>query len=299
MSVYFSINITLPSFNKIELIIYYLFLLGFIISFRKLNKKKKVMYICTLMIFLFCFYNKVNLNINGKVYFLDVYEGDATVIDLPLNKGVVMIDTGAKSSDVLTFLKSIGVRKIDYLILTHSHEDHTGNAKELINNFKVDKLITSIYNYGEYGLTKTYVKAGDIIKINSYSFEVLSPSFDNNDENDNSIVLLSKLGNDNYLFLGDVSKKIEDKLASLDLNVDMVKVAHHGSKTSTSEKLYYKINPKNVFIETGRKERFNFPNEEVITRLSRYNIYRTDQDYTIVVSFNKFNARIKKTRKDF
>ena len=85
----------------------------------------------------------------------------------------------------------------------------------------------------------------------------------------------------------------------LNLDVDCVKVAHHGSKTSTSSLFYDSITPTDVFIETGRKTQFGFPNGDVINYLSKYNIYRTDLDYTIEVSFNRYHTRIKKTKKDF
>lgn len=291
----FSINIMVPSFLKGEIIIYYLFILGFIIVFKDLVKKKKVLYICAFILFLFIHEEKINFNINGHIYFLDVYEGDATVIDLPFNKGVVIIDTGIESSDVISFLKSIGIRKIDYLIITHNHSDHNGNVKEIMKTFKVENIITSVFDESTFSTRK--VKTGDEIKISNYCFYVLSPKERSNNENNNSIVLYSKLGNYRYLFLGDIEKEIEEDLSQYDLDVDCVKVAHHGSKTSTTKKLYDKINPKIVFIETGRVEKLGFPNKDVISFLSKYQIYQTNTDYTICATFNLFFSRIKKTKK--
>ena len=295
-SKYISISVNLPYFNKIELMIYYLFIIAFISFFFVITKKKKIMFICSFLLFFIIYINKININLNGHIYFLDVYEGDATVLDLPLNRGVVMIDTGAESEDVISFLKAIGIRKIDFLILTHSHSDHVGNAKRIIDEFDVKNLCVGYSNNLYYGKQTTKLKAGDEINIFSYSFKVISPLVLTSDENDNSLILYSRIGNLKYLFLGDASTKIEEELISLDLDVDCVKVGHHGSKTSTSAFFYDSISPEMVFIETGRKKQFNFPNDSVIRYLSKYDIYRTDLDYTIDVSFNRYHTRIKKTK---
>ena len=102
-----------------------------------------------------------------------------------------------------------------------------------------------------------------------------------------------------YLFLGDAGTSIEEELSGLNLEVDAVKVGHHGSKTSTSPAFYQMINPKYAFIETGRRKQFGFPSSEVINTLSKCQVYRTDLDYTIVVSFNRYHISIRKTKKDF
>ena len=297
-SKYFSINIKLPSFSIYEIIIYYLFIIILIIIINKINKKKLIIYFVSLFIFLFIHYEKINLNINGNIYFLDMYEGDATVIDLPFGKGLVIIDTGSQSNDLRKFLDAVGVRKIDYLILTHKHLDHVGNSDDLINNYKVRNVVISIYNDMVFDNT-IYVKGGDTINLNNYVFYILSPNYKSNEENDNSIVLLTKLGNYNYLFLGDSTKRIEEEISKNNINVDVVKVGHHGSNTSTSEILYEKIKPEYVIIETGRKEKYSFPNYNVIKYLSKYKVLRTDEDYTISVKFNNHKTIFKKTRKDF
>lgn len=293
------IKIDIPSFSPFEIFLYYLFLIIFIIIFKKLNKKRMIIFISSFFLFFIIHLIKIDLNLNGKIYFLDLYEGDATIIDLPLNKGVVMIDTGIESNDVISFLKSIGVRKIDYLFLTHNHADHTGNAKKIVEEFIVRNIIVSIYHEARYGINNTYVKGGDILKLNNYEFKIISPSKVGKDENDNSLVIYTKLGNMKYLFLGDVSKDVEEEVAFLNIDVDVVKVAHHGSSTSTSPLLYDKIKPTYVIIETGRKERFSFPNKEVVKYLEKFNLFRTDSDYTVIISFNNRNTKIRKTKKGF
>ena len=208
-----------------------------------------------------------------------------------------MIDTGEESNEVISFLKSIGIKRIDYLILTHNHSDHTGNVEGIIKDFKVDKIIISDYHDARYDARTGRVRAGSVIKIANYSFYVLAPSKRSTNENNNSIVLYSKIGSYRYLFLGDSEEELEEEIAMYDINVDCVKVAHHGSKTSTTPVLYNKIKPKIVFIETGRASFYGFPSKSVIDFLSKYQIYRTDTDYTVEVAFSSFYSRIKKTKK--
>lgn len=281
------LNINFPSFSFFEIIIFYILILLIITLWLKINKQKKFLLVSLLCIFIVLVHQKINLNINGNIYFLDIYEGDCTIIDLPLKKGVIVIDTGtSECSEVISFLKSKGIKKIDYLILTHKHDDHCGNAYNIINNFNVNKIVTSAYNDIVYP-NNLKVKANSSFNLNGYLFYVLEPSKKSNtEENDNSIILYCKLGNYKYLFLGDATKEKEEELIKYNLDVDCVKVGHHGSKTSTSLDFYQSINPKYVFIETGRVLKYGFPHDEAIEILNNYTIYRTDLNYSIKVKFN-------------
>ena len=170
----------------------------------------------------------------------------------------------------------------------HPFIKSTGNASNIINQFKVNKIVISAYNNIVADCDKLIVKAGDQFNLNGYNFNVLSPKTKSlTNENDNSLVLFTELGNYKYLFLGDASIKIEDELIKYNLDVDCVKVAHHGSKTSTSNSFYKSIKPKYVFIETGRVTKYGFPHQETIDVLRDYRIYRTDINYSIKVNFNK------------
>lgn len=290
---YISININLPTFNHFEILIYYLLIIILLSIYKTFNKKIKILFIGIFILFFGLYLNKINTNLNGKIYFLSLYEGDCTVIDLPLNKGIVVIDTGKESDNVLSFLKSIGVRKIDYLIITHNHSDHFGNAKQIINELNVKYVAVNKFDKTIYNAKMLYLGGGDEINLNGYQFNILSPNIYSSEENDNSLVIYTKLGNYNYLFLGDASKKIEEKLINYQLDVDVVKVSHHGSNTSTSAKFYQSINPSCVVIMTGENKKFNFPNSETINILSSYKIYRTDLDYSICFRFNKRKTKIK------
>lgn len=287
----FKINLSIPSFSFLEAIVFYILLI-FIIKYYK-----NIKFYIVIIIFMFCHINKVNLNIFGKVSFLSLQEGDAILIDLPFNKGVVMIDTGLENkNDVLDYLKASGVRKIDYLVLTHNHNDHNGKAKDIINSFNVNKIIISEYDNSEYNNFDNIIKLkkNDSFTLNGYKFEVLSPSEQSDDENDNSLVIKVRLGSYNYLFLGDASSKIEEKI-EVD-NIDVIKVGHHGSKTSSSSKFINLVNPKIAIITSGYSKKYKFPNEEVLNRLENIKTYRTDKNDAIYVYFHERFSIIKTIR---
>lgn len=283
-----NVNIDVPSFDKFEIIIFYI-LLVLILMIRN----RKIIFIT--FVFIFMFFNKANLNIIGKVTFLSLYEGDSIVIDLPLNNGVAVIDTGTGSGNTLSnYLRASGIRRIKYLILTHNHSDHNGEAKKIIEEFDVSNVIVHAYDSSELSfLSNVYkIKAGDEFYLSNVKFRCLNPKINNNDENDNAIVLEAKIGGLNYLFLSDVSKEIEEKIR-LENQVDIVKVGHHGSKTSTSENFYKKINPRYVIITPGSNEKYGFPHKEALSVLERYKVYRTDKDKQISVKFLKNKSIIK------
>lgn len=283
-----SINITMPSMTVIAGIIFYVLLYLLINNYKNL----KIYLLC--LIGIFVYFNKANLNIIGKVSFIALPEGDAIVIDLPLNKGVVLIDTGISTTDDLTnYLKASGIRKIDYLVLTHNHDDHNGKAGEILDEFNVSKIIVSEYDNSRYRYTnKTIiVRGGDKFLLNGYEFNVLAPN-ENKNTNDNGIVIYTKLGSLKYLFLADVGKEVEETLPVID--VDIVKAGHHGSSTSTSSSFYSRINPKYVIITSGYNNKYGFPHKDTLNTLNGKKIYRTDEDNQINVLFTSIGSIVYK-----
>lgn len=282
-----SLNIVLPSMTIIGGILFYVLLYLLINNYKNL----KIYVIC--LISCLIYYNKANLNIIGKVSFLALPEGDAIVIDLPLNKGIVLIDTGVSwTDDVIDYLKASGIRKIDYLVLTHNHDDHNGKASVVLSDFNVTKIIVSEYDNSRYSQTNktVIVKGGDKFVLNGYEFNILAPN-ENKNTNDNGIVIYTKLGNLKYLFLADVGKEVEETLFVEE--VDIVKVGHHGSSTSTSSAFYKKIDPQYAIITSGYNNKYGFPHEETLETLQNKKIYRTDKDNQINVLFTSIGSIIK------
>jgi len=234
--------------------------------------------------------------------FLDVGQGDSIFLNLPHNQGNILIDTGGKmeyinepweerkhkyevgEDTIIPYLKSIGVKRLDYLILTHGDNDHMGESLDIVKQFKVQKILLNggslvalekslIKELKNLGISYSFGKEGDQIKINNYSFDIINPSSDTN-ENDNSLVLYLKLLNTKVLLTGDISTKIEEKLINeySNLKVDILKLGHHGSITSTSEYFLDFLKPEYAIIQVGLKNKFNHPSDIVMKRLSKRSI---------------------------
>ena len=183
----------------------------------------------------------------------------------------------------------------------HGDFDHCGEAINLVNNFKVEKVI---FNCGEFNdLEKELIKVLNKKKIKYYSC-IKELNIDNNklkflqtkeydNENDNSNVIYTELNGYKFLFMGDASITTEHEiLEKYNLpDIDVLKVGHHGSKTSSSEEFIEDINPKYSIISVGKNNRYGHPNREVIENLKESKIYRTDQDGSIM--FKIQNNKIK------
>ena len=176
-----------------------------------------------------------------------------------------------------------------------------GEAINLVNNFKVEKVI---FNCGEFNdLEKELIKVLDKKHIKYYSC-IKELNIDNNklyflqtkeydNENDNSNVIYTELDGYKFMFMGDASitteKEIIDKYNLPD--IDVLKVGHHGSKTSSSEEFINEMNPRYGVISVGKNNRYGHPNKEVLNNLENSKIYRTDQDGSIMfkIKNNKLN----------
>ena len=292
VSSYLKLNINLPHLSPIEIFIYYGLLI--IIIYLIKNKSKVLKY--SLFSFFICFiiyYNKSNLNYYTKVSFLALHEGESTIIDLPFGKGVIIIDTGTGEGNTLSkYLISHGIRKIDCLILTHNHSDHNGEAEYLIDNFKVKDVLVSVFDDSNIRSTKR-IKKGDVLDICGITFNIYNPYESNSDKNYESIVFTCNIECISYLFLGDAPKEIEEELIGKINSVDIVKVGHHGSNTSTSLSFYKSINPSICIIMSGEIKYYNFPNKEVIDTLKDYNVFRTDINYEIIIKSKNRKIKIK------
>ena len=293
------LNIIIPKVNYIFIIVYYSLLTLF---FKSYNKG------FLLIIFIFLIITKY-INYLDKayyVYFLDVSQGDSIVI----KKGseCIMIDTGGKVSyktdewkekkeyfytdNTIKFLKSLGVNDIDYLILSHGDQDHAGEANHLIENFKVKNILLNKgdTNNLEKSIPDNLIKDTYKGKLN-LSFLDTEILYDN--ENDNSQINLLNAYNYKFLFMGDASQKVEDDLLSkYRLKTDVIKLGHHGSKTSSSEFFIKNINPKYTIISAGRNNRYGHPNQETLENIKDRVVYRTDLDGTISFKISKNKLKI-------
>ena len=294
--------IIMPKMNIAIIITYYFFLLLII----KYNKR-----IFKLFLFLVLIFNKYSylFDNNAYIYFFAVGQGDSSLIVSSKHKEVILIDTGGLFANyypienIINFLKSIGITKINYLILTHGDYDHMGYSSYLINNYKVKNVIFNNGTFNDlelelidilYKKNITYYQSLEYLNIANSKLYFLNKEIYNN-ENDNSSVLYLKLSNYKFLFMGDASINVEDKLIkTYSLNdIDVLKVGHHGSKTSSSKNFINYINPKYSIISVGKNNLFGHPNREVLKILEQSEIFRTDKNGSIEFKITKENLLVK------
>lgn len=293
------LTFTFPVISKALVLCYYLILL---LSIYMLENKKG--YVSLLfVVYLFGWYNKAYIDINDKVIFLDVSEGDATHIKTRFNKTNILIDTGISTDDeIITYLKKEGIRTIDLIIISHGDNDHNGNLDKLLNNFKVKGVMLSCYDYNTFNILQNnnfnnycLLKDGDVFEIDGIVFEVLWPVEDMNDVNNNSLVFTMNYDNTVFLFTGDIEKGAEEKIIDIykQLDVDVLKIAHHASNTSTHAKWLNNVKFKVGVAMTGNKNTFGFPNKYTVERLKKYDVYYTSEHDTITFSKAFFKKKWK------
>ena len=278
------------------IVIYYIIIFLIIYNYR---------FIYPLLFILLIHYNYNEIFKNKYLLALDVGQGDSIL--LHLDNYNVMIDTGGNSTYniakniTIPVLKSLGIRQIDYLILTHGDSDHMGEVINLVNNYKINNII---FNCGDYNdLENELIKELDKIRINYFScikklkinkeilYFLYTREYDN--ENDNSNVIYTEIDGYKFMFMGDAGiEKEKNILEKYNIsNIDVLKVGHHGSKTSSSEEFINEINPKYSIISVGKNNRYGHPNKEVLNNLDNSSIYRTDENGSIV--FKVKNNKLK------
>lgn len=288
------INITKIIFPKPSLLIIVLYYIIILLSYQ--NKK----YFYLNIILLIIIYISPYLNSNFEVVMFEVGEADCHLIKYPYNKNTILIDTGKNEykikNEVIPYLKSIGIKKIDYLIITHGDLDHIGGSITLINNFQVKNVILNKGTFTdiEKELIKNLNKKKipyqiNINKINlsNHTIYLLNNTKYNN-ENDNSIITYFTYQKYKFLYMGDASITTEDNLLeNYNLNnISILKVGHHGSNTSSSKDFISQINPSISLISVGENNIYHHPNKEVINNLSKSRIYRTDINNMVKLTIN-------------
>ncbi len=294
----FSLNIIVPKVHIIFYLIYYIFIYLYIES----NNKKYILIAC---LYLLSFKLKPFIDHNNYVYYLDVGQGDSSLIIY--NDKVVMIDTGGisnffVSSGSIKLLKSLGYSHIDYLILTHGDFDHMGDSIYLINNYNIKNVVlnndgfneleTKLINELKNKKIKYYQNVKKIPISNNIITILNTKEYDN--ENDNSLVTFLKINNYSFLFMGDAGvNKEKDILLDYNLNkIDFIKIGHHGSNTSTSKEFIEKISPKHSIISVGKNNKYGHPKQSVLDTLESSKIYRTDLEGTIEIKLNQKGYKI-------
>lgn len=237
------------------------------------------------------------------VSFVDVGQADCTLIE---NAGkYALIDAGNNEDGPLLvkYFESLGIKEFEYVFATHAHEDHIGGMDDIINNFKIknfympdaitttktfEDVLTALENNKVTFKTPTTGETFELQAEVPATFTVLSVNSDESNLNDTSIVLKLKYNTTSFLFMGDASSKIENSILDKSIQSDVLKVGHHGSKTSTSNRFLEQVNPKYAVISVGKDNSYSHPNTETLNRLAKKDVkvYRTDELGTIIAKSN-------------
>lgn len=308
-------KVYMPTPNILLVIIFYLCLAVKIYGY----KKEKYINIILVIIIVFNFFFPI---LNSKVQdleinFIDVGQGDSTLIRV--NDKSILIDGGGSAfeskSDVgemtlLPYLLDRGLISIDYVIVSHFDADHYKGLIYVVENLKIKNIVISTLgqesnDFNEFialvrkkNINILEVNMGDILKIGKAKMEVLYPNkepINDNVKNNNALVFKFIWNDFSILFTGDIEEVAEEKILSIyknnleKLQSTVLKVAHHGSKTSSTNSFLEAVNPQIALIGVGKNNKFGHPNQGVIDRLNNLNckIYRTDEMGEISISVNK------------
>lgn len=234
------------------------------------------------------------------VSFIDIGQGDSIL--LQCKDESMLIDAGEndKGDTVVNYLESHNATNLKYAVGTHPHSDHIGGMDTVLKNIQTDTLICPkvTYNSKTWKDVETeaksqntkieYANAGESYTLGDATFTIISPKKNHiySDCNNYSVVIKADYGENSFLFTGDAEKLVEDEILESNYNIkaDVLKVGHHGSSTSSSEKFLNKVSPKYAVISCGVNNEYGHPHKETLEKLKERNIktYRTDLEGTVV-----------------
>lgn len=255
-----------------------------------------------------------NTNVEGeiKVSFVDVGQADCILIQNDNENMLIDAGNNEDGEKLVSYFESLGINNFKYVVGTHPHEDHIGGLDDIINNFEVSNIympdvITTTMTFEDVidaidkkNLTITVPEIGDVFDVGDASVKVLYTGVDDSDLNDTSIVLKLYYGNVNFLFTGDATENVEKTLLDDEIESNVLKVGHHGSKYSSTSEFLEKVNPEYAVISVGAGNSYGHPESVVLNRLSNLNtqVYRTDEKGTIVITSDGDSINIDSYKTD-
>lgn len=277
---------------------------------KKNNLKKYLILILLLSSFFYTFFSYIQHKFfqsshhNLQFHFIDVGQGDSSLIVTPNGK-TILIDAGdeAHAKKVINYIRKQGIDKLDLVIATHPDADHIGGMDKVIKNFDLDVFAmpdviakTNQYKQIQKELNAKNIKAsrlylGDEVHIDdTIEFEILSPIKGKRypDTNQYSIVTKIVYKDTSFILMGDATIENEVDIINNvpDIDIDVLKLGHHGSSTSSSDYFLTKTSPEIAIISCGKNNKYGHPHQEVMRVLKKHNVipYRTDEIGDIVIT---------------
>lgn len=272
----------------------------------KIKLKHKIIIILLLVSTIYTAYLLINRNLgigSLKMHFIDVGQGDSTLIITPNNKSI-LIDAGDEKSakKVINYINKQGISKLDIVIGTHPDSDHIGGMDKVVKNFDIGifampkvQTQTSQYKQIKQELKAKNINPKELYMDNEINIdknlkiEILSPIKGKNyeDTNEHSIVTKIDYKKISFLLMGDatVNNEMDIINSQKNIDVDVLKLGHHGSNTSSSDEFILKTSPRVAIISCGKYNRHGHPHKEVMDTLKKYgvDVYRTDKQGDIVL----------------
>ena len=281
---------------------------------KKKHKKIISAIIAILIVLLYIYYtkdiepsnaNKENVPVINEVtsdlqiYYFDVGQADSILI---LNNDTAMLIDAGNNADgplLVDYIKNkLKINKIDIVVGTHPHEDHIGGIDDIINNFDIEDIylpevitttktfedmITAIENKD---LAISIPEKGERFKLGEADFEVIYTGTNDKDLNATSIIINMLYGEKTYLFTGDTTEEVEDTILNQNIDIDVLKVAHHGSRYSSSYEFLNVATPEYAIVSVGEENSYEHPHQEAINRIKKHtnNIYMTKDVGTILLT---------------
>lgn len=282
--------------------------LSWMLVFKWRNRCRHVPVLLVILLYLIIpFASKPGL----RITFLDVGQGDAALVEFPDNT-VMLIDGGpeygnAGQYSVAPVLWSRGIRTIDYLVISHPHPDHTGGLRSILDHFAIGEVWTTtkamsmekevLYHAREKGIAVRTPVRGDFISAQGHRIFILhpydefnpgSPRGDFSDENSHSLVLKIETEGISILFTGDIEEEAERDLIYIGnwLKSDIIKVPHHGGRTSSTEAFLKAVNPETAVTSVGGNNPFHHPHPQTLSlyKANEIKLFRTDRDGAITIT---------------
>ena len=246
------------------------------------------------------------------VRFLDVGQGDSILIHSNGRSALIDASTLSFGDVICDKLRSVGVKNLDMMMLSHNHDDHYGGAERIVERMLIENLIMPDLNGSKSPITtiteirnNEHADDGEVFvavpgmneNIGDFTVTVLAHYNDDDDENNRSIFAMAEIDGVRFLFTGDAETSAEKRIIGegLDLDCDVLKVGHHGAGTSSSKKFLDAVTPEYAVISAGAGNQYSHPHESTLSRLDEANIdfYRTDLQGDITFYVNNGKLRVE------